>query len=106
MADQEIQNLHRLVLSRDWIGNPSMVFRIAARYGELREQGEALSSHVEFGTIEFWDAFYEYRENVFDVEKETVAAPDDAGDSSSTTVTLKELQVSEIFMQMQEFLHF
>lgn len=100
MANDEIFNLHQFVLSGQWIGNPTAVFRTVARYQELREQSHSPKAYAEFGTLYFWDAYYEIRESGLEVEEEMDKAAigdfNEAG--SSSPITLEDLQVIFFFL--------
>lgn len=63
-ADYSIAQLENLVQSGAWKNDAAMVFRIADAFIELQRLSAPMerSSLADFGTVEFWDAFYQYRE--------------------------------------------
>jgi hypothetical protein len=58
----DISRLQQLIFSGVWRNSPVLVMQIVDRFIEIRELQFDLDES-EFGTVEFWDAYYEHREN-------------------------------------------
>lgn len=65
-SDSSLEELQQTILSRSWYDNPIVIDKIVDRFTQLQSEHSDLQNEesiANFGTVEFWDAFYENREN-------------------------------------------